>query len=75
MDKKTFIDTDPCLVKAAAKVQSLRSGAVGRWGEARRFAGQRASNRLEKIERAEQAWSRAYDRAAARFDKMAATAA
>lgn len=70
LGKETFIRSDPSVLKAAAKLELLRGSASNnRWGEARRFAGQRASNRLEKIQRAEQAWSRAYDRAEKLFNR------
>ena len=70
MDKSAFIDADPAVSKATSALNSLRFVVSSRWGESRRFAGRMASNRLDKIERAQHAWSRAYDRAEARFNKQ-----
>lgn len=75
MDKETFIASDPAFAKAVSKLELLRAGTCGRWGEARRFAGARAGNRLDQIQRAELSWSRAYDRAEARFNKLTKIAA
>jgi hypothetical protein len=69
--KRAYIEADPAVVKADAKLYALRSAPdTSRWGENRRFAGRMASNRLDRIDRAKASWSRAYDRAEARFDKL-----
>ena len=75
MDKHTYINADPGVQKALAKLNLLRATCGGRWGEVRRFAGASAGIRLDKIQQAEQSWSRAYDRAETRFNKQPAVAA
>jgi hypothetical protein len=72
MEKAAFIDSDPKVIAALAKLNSLRSESSSRWGEARRFAGKMAGNRLDKIERAQKSWGLAYDRAEARYNKLRA---
>lgn len=70
MDKSAYVDADPAVVKATATLRSLRSVVNSRWGESRRFAGRMAGNRLDRIDRAQAAWGRAYDRAEVRFEKI-----
>lgn len=70
MDKTAYINADPTVAKATVALNALRSVVSSRWGESRRFAGRMASSRLDKIERAQAAWGRAYDRAEARFEKL-----
>ncbi len=76
MEIKEYIQNDQAVVSAAEKLRALREAGSGlRWGETRRFAGRRAGNLLDKIERAEASWSRAYDRAEVRFNRLMQVAA
>lgn len=70
MDKKSFIDSDPAVLRAKAKIDALQSKVSSRWGEHRRFAGRSAGLRLDNLAKARAQWSKAYDRAEARFDKL-----
>ncbi len=75
VSKEGFINADPQYI-AACQRRDRANAALStgdRWGEARRFSGARAGNRLKAIERAYSAWSRAYDRAEQRYYKMLRT--
>lgn len=74
-NKDTYIDNDPAVQRAIAKINALQSKGGNRWGEARRFAGRTAGNRLDALARARAQFSRAYDRAEARFNKQNAKSA
>ncbi len=70
MDKATYIANDPAVKRARAKIDALQSNGSVRWGETRRFAGRSAGIRIDSLSKARAQWSRAYDRAEARFNKL-----
>ena len=70
MDKETYIDNDPAVKRATAKINALQSSDNTRWGEARRFAGRSAGIRIDNMAKARAQLMRAYDRAEARFNKL-----
>lgn len=69
-NKDTYIDNDPAVQRAIAKINALQSKDGSRWGETRRFAGRAAGNRLDALAKAQAQFRRAYGRAEARFNKQ-----
>lgn len=66
-----YLDRDP-QYQAACKRREAAEAAIcsgRRWGESRRFAGRMADNRIDRLEAARAAWSRAFDRAEKRWLK------
>jgi hypothetical protein len=64
MTKEEYTKNDPLFQRAVDNLNQaqLRLNTF-RWGEARRFAGRMAGNRLAVLDKARKRWSRAYERA------------
>ena len=69
--KSEYVDNDESQKKAKEiHIKAMESlGGSDRWGETRRFSGKASGNRLEKVDKAQGRWSKAYDRAEAKHKK------
>ena len=71
MKKEDFIKKDPSFIKATLRLEKVRADLCGkdRWGDCRRFSGNRSANRLDRLEKARENWSKAYDAAECKWVK------
>lgn len=72
MNKEEFMASQTKVVAAVERMHRAQAALASgnRWGDTRRFQGRAAGSRLDKLDAARTAWSKAYSKAEADFEKQ-----